>query len=223
MPGRFPAGFSGRAFNFMTRPHLAVFLLSLLFMRILGAALLLLSTFGCSSSPVGSMRDTSVDLSKYHTYAWVTQSASIQLRLSDPNVDYTILNWIRIRQRPDLESQIKPVVDQDLQKNGFFPALGDQKPDFYVTYYAKAKDEDWISTWTGITPGVNAPVIVFPNFDRAKDFQHVDGMVYLTFYGADSKKPIWTGRANTEAFGPNREPAIEAAVNQLVDEFKKAA
>lgn len=185
--------------------------------------LALLILWGGCSSPTGSMRDHSVDLSKYHTYAWLNQDASIRLRLSDPNTDYVIMKWIKVTQRPELEAQVRPVIEKNLQKNGFFPALGNQKPDFYVTFYAKAKDEDWVSTWTGITPGVNAPVIIFPDYDRSKDYQYVDGMVYLTFYDSESKKPVWSGRANTAAFGPAREPAIEAAVNQLVEEFKKAA
>jgi hypothetical protein len=102
-----------------------------------------------------------------------------------------------------------------------------EKPDFYVTYYGKARDRDWISTWSGRTPTKNrVPVVIFPNYDETAipALQHQEGLVYFVVYDAKTRMPAWSGAISQSDPNPDfSSPQTEAAIDKLIDEFRNSA
>ncbi len=188
---------------------------------ILAGALFALAA--CSSSPFFSFSDKKAPIASYKTYQWISQSEADQLRLMKPPIDYMSGN-VKVVRRPDLEQKLRSDIEADLNKEGY-KANTDGNPDFYVTFYGKAKDENWVSSWEGNTAGVrNVPVVIFPEFDRDKARNYTEGTVYVTVYDARSKAPAWTGVMTKPNIGPTlTESEASSAVSQIVTEFGKEA
>lgn len=174
----------------------------------------------CASKAVWNTSDNSVNTTQYRTYQWITPAIARDMKLSDPKLDYVIMNWINVVRRPDISAKVEEVVSADLDEKGYGRAK-DGKPDFYITFYAKQKDDDWLSSWAGNTPGIIAPVVIFPYYSRAQSQENLDHVVYLTVYDGKSLKPVWTGRANTKLFGDSfGEKEMVAASDRLITDFK---
>jgi hypothetical protein len=186
------------------------------------SAMSLVVLTSCSSGPI-VREDPKADRTVYRTYQWVGQDQVSELNLSNPDIDF-LSGQTRIVNRPEVEARVKKQVDADLQGRGFVLASG-SPPDFYVTYYGKAKDDDWISTWNGLTPTANqVPVIIFPGYKQESTGTYRDGAVYLTFYDAKSKKPSWAGSVIDASYGKDfDQPALVAAVDSLVKSFAESA
>ncbi len=178
---------------------------------------------GCSSSGPIVREDTSTAFSSYRSFQWVTQNQIQELKLVDPRIDY-ITDQARIVERPAQEQRVKPLIEAALKKQGYVLSQ-EARPDFYVTYYGKAKNDDWVSTWAGSTPAVdNVPVIIFPYYSRESTRTHREGVVYLTIYDARTQKPVWTGSISNMNFEHGLDgPALSAAIDQLTREFKESA
>jgi hypothetical protein len=189
----------------------------------LGFAVSAVLACACSTGPVSSYKDTSAPLASYHTFQWLTQADADRLKLQNPKFDY-LAGTARIVRRPELEARVRPEIEKRLEKDGFEASVGGT-PDFYVTYYGKAKDEDWVSSWQGATLTINnVPVVIFPNFNQDYAYQFREGIIYLVIYDPKTRKPAWTGKLQSEKFGPHFEsPEITAAVDQLADNFKASA
>src|SRR6185295_19350207 len=154
---------------------------------------------------------------------WVTQNEVAALRLQDPKVDY-VVGSTDVQTRSDLEPQIRDLIDRGLQRQGF-KLITSGKPDFYVTFYKKAKNEKWASTWAGDTRAINdTPLVIFPGYDRDLANRARDGDFYVTFYDPHTQMPSWAGRVAITDEGPKL-GTIEAdqAVAKLITEFRKAA
>ncbi len=178
----------------------------------------------CSSSGVKSNTDAQVDLTHYKTYRWIGPDEAQTLRLDNPKIDY-LSGISTIKRIPEQENVVRVQTESELGNRGYTQASVHQTPDFYVTYYLKAKDQDWVSSWSGSTPSIdNVPVVIFPGFDRAQARDFHDGIVYMTIYDAKSRQPAWTGKMDfTATSSPATESEVRAAVGQLLEGFKKSA
>ncbi len=146
----------------------------------------------CSSSPVETKQDREVDTTKYKTYSWISQPEAHYLRLDNPRqIDY-MTGISKIVRRPEYEEKLKESVNQQLNARGLRETS--EVPDFYITFYGKAKDDDWVSTWAGTAPSIlNVPLVMYPNFDRLSARNYQEGSLLLVFYDSKTKKPVWTG------------------------------
>jgi hypothetical protein len=194
-------------------------------MKSIAGGILLLSSLsllagGCSTMGVDSKRDTRIDVSRYKTYQWVTNSEARQLNLDNPKqIDY-MTGFAKLKQRKDVEPQLKGSIDQELKRQGYSEVSG--SPDFYVTYFGKAKDQDWISTWSGSVPSIgNIPLIMYPGFNQTVARTYRDGDLLLVFYDAKTKSPAWTG-VMSGALSKQQVNlgTVTADLGQLVGEFK---
>lgn len=187
------------------------------------ASLIGLGVLGSACSSVLSQKDPTAPMEQYKTYRWVNQSDAKNLNLENPNVEY-MTGSTKVTQNPGLEKRIRPVIDQRFEQDGYHQ-LQTGTPDFFVSYYGKAKDRDWVSTWTGNTlTENNVPIVIFPGFNRRFANKYQEGTVYLVIYDAHSKSPAWSGNINRSDFGPDFGGSqTVAAVDQLVDQFKQDA
>jgi hypothetical protein len=174
---------------------------------------------GCATTPIHSTNDPKVDISNYRTFKWLTQADAEALELENPTFEH-LAGTVRVVSLPELNDKIRPLVIRDLEKNGYEEST-QGIPDFYVTYYAKRKDEDWLSSWNGTTLSINnVPVVMFPGFERTKTREFRDGMVYLTFYDSKTKRPSWNVSFFSDRIGPSPDtPQIASVVEQLVMNF----
>ncbi|MGZ3697252.1 MAG: DUF4136 domain-containing protein [Bdellovibrionota bacterium] len=160
--------------------------------RRIGLTLATCLAFSCAMETVAVRQDSKADISKYKTYQWVSDADAKSLQLSNPKINY-IVGASKVVRRPAIEPRIKASVDQHLQTKGFTQATL-TPPDFYITYFGRAKDEDWVSTWTGTVPSIgNVPVIMYPNYDSADTRTYRDGDILIVFYDAKTKQPSWSG------------------------------
>jgi hypothetical protein len=141
--------------------------------------------------------------------------------LNNPRIDY-IAGSTRVVYVPQINQKIRSLVEQELNQNGYAPSP-DSYPDFFVTFYAKKKDQDWVSSWSGTTPSVqNVPVVIFPGYERTGTRRFQEGMVYLTLYDSKTKRPSWTGSVQTLKLESDvGKPEDVAAVEKLVEELRK--
>ena len=177
---------------------------------------------GCSSSAL-SAKDSSTDLSKYRTYKWITESDADYLNLHNPNYKFPVA-YMTVERKPEIEEKVRDRVEADLDNRGFTEATT-ESPDFYVTYYGKARDQNWVTSWSGRTPNIaDVPIVIFPDLNPSQARDHIDGTVYLVFYDARTKRAAWTGRFRNSDFGPEiNDSEITSAVDELVSEFQSAA
>ncbi len=184
-------------------------------------AVCLLALSSCAGSPVTSATDKTVKIGQYKTYQWVGQSEAAQLSLERPHFQYQS-SLIKVNTRPDIDEKLKPLIEEQLSKAGYIKSTNG-KPDFLLSYYARAKNESWISTWKGTTPGQNdVPIVIFPNFNQDMSFAYRPGNIYLVLYDPHTHSAAWTGTA----FGPQdtmtlKETQVEKGLKLLVAELKK--
>lgn len=179
---------------------------------------------GCSGPTLQTEKDSNAKIADYRTYSWVTPDTVGVLRLDNPPIDY-LTGGSRIVERKDIERQVMPVIDQSLGQNGFTLATSGT-PDFYVTYYGKAPDEDWVSTWNGYVPSVNnVPVIMYPGYEESATRSYREGSIVIVIYDTRSRKPAWSGTI-LEVLKPQDEVdqnAVTASIGELMGEFKRTA
>jgi uncharacterized protein YceK len=193
------------------------------FFLVLGTlASILIFWSGCSSQTLSS-KDRNVDLSKYRTYKWISESDADYLNLHNPNYKYPIA-YMTVERKPAFEEKVRARVEEDLDNRGFTEATT-ESPDFYVTYYGKAQDQNWVTSWSGRTPNIaDVPIVIFPDLNPSQARNHIDGTVYLVFYDARTKKAAWTGKFRNEDFGQNiNDTEIATAVDELVSAFQSSA
>jgi hypothetical protein len=168
-------------------------------------------------------KDSEIELARYHTFQWLTQNQVRELRLEDPYTNDVTSAPVRVVIRPELESRIRPLVEADLRTQGLVSSRS-TPPDFYVTYYGKAKNEDWVSSWSGITPGIwRTPVVIFPNYSLGAARDSRDNVVYLTFYDRRTKRPAWTGSIDRSNYGKSLDDAtLSSEINDLTRAFQKS-
>lgn len=160
--------------------------------KVAGLAALASVWSSCSTSPVGTYKDTDFQVSKDQTFKWLEPSDAKGLNLDDPYIDY-ITSIVTIQRSSEIEDRLRPVIEQVLQQKGYRPDRSGS-PDFYVTYYAQAYDQSWLSSWSGTTPSLGGvPVVISPDFDRQMLRQFQKGNVYIVLYSPRTKSPIWTG------------------------------
>jgi len=176
----------------------------------------------CSSGPT-VRKDREINLSNYRTYQWVSQEHVEELHLLDPKINY-LASTVRVTRNEADEERIKAIVDESLRKQGFGPS-GGAPPDFYVTYYKQAKNEDWVSTWSGFTTSIDdVPVVIFPDYSRAGARGYREGVAYLTIYDAETQKPAWTGNLTASTFQePLEGRELSASVDLLTESLKESA
>lgn len=176
----------------------------------------------CSTGEIESQKDPNVDMARYRTYAWLTQEDAKQLDLENPKIDY-IAGAVRVVQKPEIEQKIRDVVETDLRKQGFQPAQSGN-PDFYVTFYGKAKNEDWVSSWHGFTAGVqNIPIVMYPDLERASAFRYQEGTLLVVFYDPKTRRPAWTGSIFGVLSGQAvNEAQVATSLKLLIQDFKKS-
>jgi hypothetical protein len=183
------------------------------------ASLLVLSS--CAGSPVTSSTDKTANLSQYKTYQWVGQSEAAALSLERPHFRYES-SLVKVNTRPDIDEKLKPMIEEQLREAGYVKSTHG-KPDFLLSYYARAKNESWISTWSGTTQGQNdVPIVIFPDFNQDMSFAYRPGNIYLVLYDPHTHSAAWTGTA----FGPQdtmtlKENQVEGGLKLLVAELKK--
>jgi hypothetical protein len=175
---------------------------------------------GCSAPAVETRRDDQVDLSRYKTYQWLSEGDAKALKLDNPTQVDFITGYSTVKRRADLEPRLKTVVDDKLKAMGFSAALGG--PDFFVTYFGKAKDEDWVSTFNGRVPSIeNVPLVMFPGFDRSAAHAYVEGTLLLVFYDPRTKSPVWTGSMSRALEGKELNlGTVTAALERILSEFE---
>jgi hypothetical protein len=183
----------------------------------------LLSVASCSSAPANLGSDENVDVSKYKTYRWVSQNDVKVLRLEEPEVDF-ITGSSTVTSREDVVPRAREVIDRALKDVGY-QQVGDGTPDFFVTFYIKAKDQDWVSTWQGATDSINStPLVIFPGYNRDMAYRSREDDFYVTFYDPKTLRPSWTGRVVTTSPMSNPgSPEAEHAASELFKELKKPA
>lgn len=175
-----------------------------------------LSLVGCTQPGAKTQSDEAVNLRNYRTYAWLTQDDARRLRLSDPKFDY-MSGEVRVTQRPEVEEKLKKVIEQDLQAKGYKPTNA-PNPDFYVTYYGRAKNQDWVSTWKGATPAINnVPIVAYPHLSQAEAYQYRDGTLLLVLYDPRTARSAWTGSIYHALDEKNlNEAAATVSINDLL-------
>lgn len=177
----------------------------------------------CAGSPVSSSTDKDVKLSQYKTYQWVDQGQAAALNLERPHFKY-VSSLVKVSSRPDIDEKLRPMVEESLRQAGYVKSTNG-KPDFLITYYARAKNQSWVSTWSGATQGQNdVPIVIFPNLNQDMSFAYRPGNIYLTIYDPRTHTSAWTGTAygpeNTDSL---KEKQVEGGIKLLVAEFKKDA
>jgi hypothetical protein len=168
-----------------------------------------------------SHKEDKARLAKGQTFRWLEPSDASSLSLRNPHIDY-VTSPVQVVQRPDLEAMVRPEVEKRLVQEGYVPASLGSEPDLFVTYYFKAKDQNWVSSWSGATPGfADAPVVLAPDFDRNTLRSFRDGNVYLVLYSRALKGPAWTGLDMNLAdqVSPTQADAV-AAVDRMMLELK---
>jgi hypothetical protein len=177
------------------------------------------ATVSCSSAPTRSTKAPDTHVSQYRTYKWIGQTEADQLRLQNPPIDF-MAGSVKITRRPTIEDKIRSKTEESLKKKGYRPSES-EPPDFFVTFYGKAKNEDWISSWEGFTQSAyGVPIVISPNFDRELSRKYQEGVAYLTFYDAKTTKPTWTGTISSSEFGPKfGDVKVASAIDNLITEF----
>jgi hypothetical protein len=184
-------------------------------------AWLVLALVGCAAPAVETTRDAAMDVAHYRTFAWIDGDAARRLRLDNPaGIDF-VTGYTSIVRRPEIEPDLKASVERELHSRGFTENA--EHPDFYVTFYGKAKDEDWVSTWSGRTPSIeNVPLIMYPNLDRAAARAYREGSLLLVFYDPRTRKPAWTGSIANALSGKKVDlSTVTADLGSLVAEFRR--
>lgn len=183
---------------------------------------MVVTTSGCTSNPL-VWRDPRYEVDRYRTYRWVGPAEVKELNLTRLYVEGPSSEPVRIVERPDLERRLRPLVERGFREQGLLPS-GAEPPDFYVTFYGKAADEDWVSSWSGMTAAlVHVPLAIFPEYDgsRAREFR--DGDVYLTLYDRRSKRPAWTATVNRKRYGRfAEEERLSAEIGDLTAALKRS-
>lgn len=186
------------------------------------AALALALLSACAGSPVLSFSDGSIDTSRYRSYQWVDQDAAHSLRLDNPPNTYPH-DYTGIERRPVEEEEAKRAINQDLQKAGYVEAA--EKPDFFVTYFARAKDRDWVSTWEGSTPAGpgGIPFVMYPHFDPSLGDSYRKNALVVVFYDAATRRPVWTGNILNALAGQKIDKEkVTADLSSLVSKFHRS-
>jgi hypothetical protein len=159
--------------------------------RILQIVLISVSA-SCASPPVQSYKDDDARLEAGQTFHWLTPGDATSLKLEDPGIDY-MASTVLVKQRPEIEDKVRPMIEEALVNEGYKLDPGGT-PDLYVTFFTKSKDQEWVSSWTGSTPGVdNIPLVISPDLNRSLLTKFRDGSVYLVLYSRASRTPVWTG------------------------------
>jgi hypothetical protein len=176
---------------------------------------------GCSS--VMTYEDKTVPLKEYKTYQWVGQPQVQTLDFGNPDIDYLTGNVDVIRD-PEVDRRFRPVIDEKMAQAGFVPDRSGS-PDFYVTYFAKAENRKWVSTWEGTTPSFDfVPVVIFPRYDQNYAYLYHDRTIYLVVYDAHTKMPAWMGSDTHLDFGGKFDtPDVTASLDKLVEDFHREA
>lgn len=169
-----------------------------------------------------SLSDEDVDLRRYKSYQWLDQAKAQEFRLNDPEIDF-LTEGVEIERRPELEARFCPMIDKILLNKGYVKSA-DGKPDFFVTYYAKAANQNWVSTWRGSTPGINnVPVVIFPEFKRELGYDYRLGNIYLVLYDPRTFSAAWTGTAaDPDATKIFKEEQVVSGLKNLTDELVKS-
>lgn len=174
----------------------------------------------CSSSPLRTAEADGAQIGSYKTYQWLTPEVANDMKFDRVQPMY-ISALAEVHRDTSIESQVRAEIEQGLRKDGYQPST-DRMPDFYVTFYGKAKDGRWISSWEGTTPSLyDVPVVIFPDFETKKMTRsYRDGTVYLVVYDAKTRKPAWTGEIQAGRFETGeRKQEIVKAIHELVDKF----
>lgn len=183
----------------------------------------LATLLACSGSPVRSYSDKDIHPAKGQSFRWLTQEDADNLKLQDPKVDY-VTSSVKVEQRPAMEEKLKPEIEKSLAEQGYVKDETGQ-PELLVTFFAKTKDQDWVSSWKGFTPGIeNVPVVIFPDFDKGLARSYRDGVVYIVLYSSRTKAPVWTGVDTGLATKQIvSEADIMASIDRLMSELKATA
>jgi hypothetical protein len=182
---------------------------------------LVLTLSACATSEVQSHKEENAKITPGQTFQWLTPDVADFLKLHDPHVDY-VTSFVHVMQRPEIEGNLRPMVENALIKVGYKLDTG-LEPDLYVTFYAKAKDQDWVSSWNGNTPGINdVPIVVSPDYDRELLYRFREGNIYLVLYNRKSKAPVWTGvDMSLRDVKVLKYSDIQTGINRLVTELRK--
>ena len=155
---------------------------------------------GCSSMDVSFYYDENRDLSRYKTYAWLTENVLIDL---EDGLAYLSLPGYEIRAH----------VNAGLKKNGFVLEPG--VPQFLILVYFGLKEQVNVTDKGGENYGKGKMKIEVEI--------HPEGAVYIDIIDAQTFDLIWRGTATKEVEDePTEETArknIRKALDKLIDEF----
>ncbi len=183
-------------------------------------ALCTLALAGCGTPEVRTARTADTMDRTRMSWHWITQADVARLHLEHPPTVQGSTQPVAIRNEPGLTERVKERFERQLKRRGFLRAR-ELNPDIYVTFYAKAKDQPWLSSWEGSTPGTGAvPLLPFPDQDPTVARRHEDGTLYVTVIDGRSLKTIYTAWVQDPEFGPQfAQSRIYPAARDLVDQL----
>lgn len=178
---------------------------------VVGLALILSA---CSSSPVRTDFDRSVDFSTFSTFAFISDSP-LMLEQGTPSVS------------PLLEGRLKSATEELLTSKGFSKYGNPEAADFTVAFTVGSREQLKVTSY----PEPYRPAFGAWRWGGAYYMgagtdvdvrQYTEGTLAIDIYDVDGHKPAWHGVATskiTDEMRENPEAAVNAAVAEILSQF----
>ncbi len=168
--------------------------------RVVGALCVVAATVGCSSSiTINHDFDPDADFTRFKTYAWIAQPASVVGDAAAVRQSNTLL-----------DKRIKEAVDRELAKEGL--TIDANVPDLVVAYHTGVENKVDVTDW-GYTYG--SYYYGYPRRDVTVD-QYQQGTLIVDLIEQKTMELVWRGSAEaTLAENPTPEK-MEQRINQAV-------
>ena len=173
--------------------------------KILGL-ILLAALAGCSSIEVNYDYDTTVDFSKYKTYAWMGGQGNMPEDPSSPMMSSGLLDQ-RIRSSVEWEMAERSMKESD-------------DPDLLVIYHLGTQDKLQVTDW-----GYRYSDYYWGYGGRQVDvYQYTQGTLIIDVVEADTKNLVWRGMGqgvvdNTQRTPEQIQERIDGVVNKIMASF----
>ena len=188
---------------------------------LLSLPLLLLSLAAissCSALRVQTDYDPSLDFTRFRTFAWL--EAPVLTTPSDGVTDVAV-NPFAVNSM--LDARVRAAVDQELERQGYRPAMADSAPSFQLQYHVILKDKTRVSTTPGALYGAGGywgpgPYGIYGGTTQSYDYQQ--GTLIIDVVDPETQRIAWRGWA----VGPNRdgyydEERVLSAVQAILGKF----
>ena len=162
--------------------------------------LCILTTIGCSSSiSVSHDFDPDADFSRYRTYTWVAQDASIVGDAKTAQERNTLL-----------DQRIKEAVDQQLSREGL--TIDNNNPDLLVAYHTGVQNKVDVTDW-GYTYG--SYYYGYPRRDITV-YQYQQGTLVVDLIDSSDKELVWRGSAQATLLENPTPEKVQQRINTAV-------